>query len=604
MRPWPPSAAHTLRGFEIAVLGGLALWLVGAALVCQIDYYDGYDTVCNTRSFLGTGEPYLANRAPLMGLVLVPAEYLRSALDLHPLDLRPHHVTMALLHAAYLLGVYTLLVQILGRGWPCFVAFLATVPNFLFFTYAPFLTHDLVPGAVFLWMLLLAESFTLEPTWRRWLLLAVLGAAAALLKHMYAVFWIVVLVVQLSHLAVTEHGEDRRRGAKRWLLLAGAAALSGAVTWIALAVSLGPAAPQTPFLARPLRQVAFLLSEAPGAVQFPLWIYLRNAPAFGILTACLVIPATLLALRRGRTERGMAIAWILACTIMHVLPQRQVRYLAFLVPLSAYLVVPVVGVLLQRRITTALVLVVLAASVAPVQPYALLTEAARVLQPWYRDSPIRRFLEPLGREEPRRKPVIVNWTTLSFVPERSSPLAADPYHRVFHFGRHHLRVLLGYEAEDVVVLGSRDPEDLLGWPREAAMIVTEGPPYLNRSTWFQTPSEASVPPTQRLLVAASLVVRPGQQPGTFTCPEGEPVVLRPVRFGSESHVVMEGAVLGEFLRESVCPRLDLPGEASPLRLRRIAPAQFVVEGLGSVLDSPATGPLTVRAFALRRCVRR
>ena len=53
------------------LLGG---WLLAAAAVVDIEYYDGLDSVANARFYTGQSPEYVATRGPLMGLLLIPAE--------------------------------------------------------------------------------------------------------------------------------------------------------------------------------------------------------------------------------------------------------------------------------------------------------------------------------------------------------------------------------------------------------------------------------------------------------------------------------------------------------------------------------------------------
>ena len=56
------------------------LWLIYSAFVLDIEYFDGYDAVINSYYFARDTPLYIAYKAPLMGLILVPAHIL-SQLD-------------------------------------------------------------------------------------------------------------------------------------------------------------------------------------------------------------------------------------------------------------------------------------------------------------------------------------------------------------------------------------------------------------------------------------------------------------------------------------------------------------------------------------------
>ena len=93
---------------------------------------------------------------------------------------------MGTLHWVYAAGVYALLARYYGHGWPTFVAFAAAIPTYMFFSQAPFLSHDIAPGGVLLWMLFLGHEYLEQPRLARWILLVLLGAAVALMKPIYA----------------------------------------------------------------------------------------------------------------------------------------------------------------------------------------------------------------------------------------------------------------------------------------------------------------------------------------------------------------------------------------------------------------------------------
>src|SRR6266498_1388260 len=105
------------------LLTAVGAWLFVAAAVLDIEYYDGLSAICNARYFLGQSVFYVFDRGPFMAWMQMPAEALKGWLALHPLDFRPHHATMALVHVAYLLGVYRVLVDRLGHRWSTLAAF-------------------------------------------------------------------------------------------------------------------------------------------------------------------------------------------------------------------------------------------------------------------------------------------------------------------------------------------------------------------------------------------------------------------------------------------------------------------------------------------------
>ena len=103
--PQAPIASAALPILQPRMAAGLALallvsWQLVAAFVVEVEYYDGFDTIANARFFLGDTDVYIINRSPMFALLLVPAQWLRARLDLHPLDVTFDHLTFGALHVA------------------------------------------------------------------------------------------------------------------------------------------------------------------------------------------------------------------------------------------------------------------------------------------------------------------------------------------------------------------------------------------------------------------------------------------------------------------------------------------------------------------------
>src|SRR5258708_13716487 len=61
-----------------------------------------------------------------------------------------------------------------------------------------------------------------------------------------------------------------------------------------------------------------------------------------------------------RIEESIAIAWMGGLAFLHLLPLREVRYIAFLAPLTACLLVPVLRFVAQRKVALVAAMLVLA----------------------------------------------------------------------------------------------------------------------------------------------------------------------------------------------------------------------------------------------------
>lgn len=478
---------RSLRPPERIVLGLAVLWLAVAAGLVRLEYFDGLDSILNARFFTGTGPRYCETRGPFVGAALIPAEWARHALGLHPLDLRCHHVVTALLHAAYLVGGYAVLRRVFRPGLAVLLAFLAAVPTFVFFSYAPFVSHDIFPGLFLVLMLLLTDDFARGSRRGAWVWLVVLGAAAMAVKPVFSLFWGAVIA---SEIALAGRRDNRQGLARRVALLCGGAAASVAVTTLATAAVVGTIFPETPFLLRGLRHFVYLTIEAhQRMVVEPIWVYVRNAPAYGPLAVLLVVPGLVASWRGTPLQRRFAVAWVALVVAFHLLSVRQVRYLAFLGLATAFVVVPAVESLLRRRWGVAAVVGTLVVSFLPVHPYGVAGEMARIGLPFYRENPARRFLAHLEDDGGRiARPVFVNEFLLSFVPERDTPFAGDLYHDVFHFGTHHLEGFYGLAPEEIISFAPERGEIPRRWPDGAAMILCTTGHMVNRTTWTRGPA--------------------------------------------------------------------------------------------------------------------
>jgi hypothetical protein len=401
-------------------------WLLLAGFLVQIDYSDGYAAVSNSQYMLGISERYFGQRGPLLAILLVPAEWLSNALSLHPLDLRAHHLSMAIIHAGYLIGVYWLLQGQVRHRVAVSIAFLAAMASFVFFSYAPFVSHDLFPGLLFLAMLVAAERFEQQRDWQSWVFLLLAGLSLSLVKHTYAVCWLIVLLVRV--LPWLSRGSLKPSSLRTVFYLGMAAALSGLLSYLVYAWTLHGWAPDIPFWKRPLMQISAVsaaFADDP-TIHYPWWFYLRNFTAgYGILTTLLILPSLVLALRSThRLRQSIALAWLLGMLAMQWIPFKETRYLAYLAPLSAFLMGHLLVFVWRKRARWQIGLVLLLL----VDLFRGGLEASRVVDPFYTSNLFAEFLRPL----PNHEAAVIITRDPSFAPDRFSPLAGDRYHRIFH----------------------------------------------------------------------------------------------------------------------------------------------------------------------------
>jgi hypothetical protein len=433
---------HLTRRLAFALLTTLAIWLAASVFWVNLELDDGYSTIGNSQYFLGISDGYIWQRGPLMAWLLVPAEWLANALDLTAFAVWPHHASMAIIHLLYLTGVWLMLRRHYGARIPVLLGFTAAVPNVLFASYAPFISHDLFPGLILLLMLKLADDFVDRPTSVRWLGLVTLGLAALLIKQTYALFWV---AVGLACAISLQFGAQRGRPSiKPLALLAAGSMASFALAWLVYSWVLIGSFGEQPFLLGPWLQYQGILAnvERGGdlAQTFPPTLYLRNLSAFGYLAMTLALPGAFLCLRSGnRLQRSIAIAWIVLVLIMQHLQFKEVRYLGFLAPLTAFLVVAAIDAIVSfRRAYLALIVLICAVDVALVG-----REALRIAQPYYR-SEVADFLGLFPPREELKGPVVVG-VPMSFIAPDRHAFQADRFHRITHVVIDHLAYLHGYD---------------------------------------------------------------------------------------------------------------------------------------------------------------
>src|SRR6185295_20198515 len=222
------------------------------------------------------------------------------------------------------------------------------------------------------------------PRLRPWLLLVAAGTLAPLVKQTFGVFWIAVLAAHA--LPTLVRADSRYRTPPRALgWLASGAVASGLLTWLIYGIVLADWAPQIPLWLRPYRNLQFLADVYEGTdIRMPLWIYVRNVWAYGRLTTLLLIPGLALSLGGSPRQRRLALAWITGVVFLHALPLREVRYMAFLAPLSAVVIAPALQMVGRRRAGVVVVAVLLFFDVS-----GAAREASKVATAFYRHSELR-----------------------------------------------------------------------------------------------------------------------------------------------------------------------------------------------------------------------
>lgn len=456
----------------------MALWLAWSVYCVNVEPMDGYGAIVNAQHFLGITEGYFWQRTPAVAWMLMPAEYTAHRLGLHPLDVRIHHAFFALIHALYLLGSWVLLERHFGARASTLAAYVAAVPCFVFFSYAPFISHDLFPGALTLLMFVLAARYSRKPRKSTLAALALLGSGLALVKQTYAVVWPALLIASAIVMYLPgAPSVDRRR---HLAFLALSACASGAITWIALSWSLGNSFPETAWWLRPIEQaarvVAHVDSGAPDTDGFDRWLYLRNLAAYGVLAMTLVLPGVCISLWRGSAlQRTVAIGWLLLVTAMSIIEYKEVRYLAFLAPMTAFLLVPAIEAAIAfRRAYASILLLIWVFDLS-----GIVGEASRLRHPFYRETLVN-FFRPLPATAATAQ--FVMDVPLSFVSPERFAFSRDRYHRIFSINGDQIYLLFGY-PRSALISGLREEQLDEPWVQPGSVLfiandmATRRPPF-------------------------------------------------------------------------------------------------------------------------------
>jgi hypothetical protein len=448
--PWVAAVALGCL-LVLAIWLGLSLYWVG------IDFDDGYSTIVNAQHLLGVSSNWVWSRGPLMAVLLIPAEWLSVHLQLQALDPRPHHLLFAVLHLAQAILCWKMFARVHGARPSTLIAWLAAIPTVAWASYAPFISHDIVPGLLLLAMLVLAGHYLERPNRVTWLALVALGFLAAGVKHMHAALWAAVL---LGWVVASGLSPGRRTALRHWLGLGSAAVASAVLTVLAYGLSLDSTFPDLPLWQRPFAQVAAISShwqqfgDPRDFIYQP--VYARNLWAFGLLTVSLLLPGLWFAWRSGKPVlRAAAIAFLAIAVLLQALPFKETRYALVLAPLGGLLIVPAIdAVLAMRRAWLWPLLALLAVDLT----FAT-REALRLRHPFYRDQ-VQSFLADLPpASDPRGAIVMTGF--LSFVAPDSWAFFGDRYHRIVHLSRAQLGPMLGHPPSRFRLL-----EDLAALTRE------------------------------------------------------------------------------------------------------------------------------------------
>lgn len=453
-----------IRYITLSILIIISLWVISSAYFVNVEYTDGYATIANTKVFLNQDilnpkslsfenfPKYFAERMPLNSILLMPAEWLARKLQFNVFDVHLHHLLFGLIHAFYIWIVYWLLYNYYIKKAGSFIAqthlavviaFLASIPSFIFASYAPFLSADIYPGAIFLIMMFLTQRFVDTQHWLTWLMLICLGSCAPLIKHMYAFFWIIIIVVYGIPLLL-----DKRY--RIIIRLFSGALISAALAWLFLSLALRNWDPDSPLWILPYYQVLAIAKAHPlqDQISWPWWFYVNNfAAGYGTLTTVLILPGIGLAFFGKDTFlKKIAVAWILMFLLVTLVPYRETRYLAFLAPLTAFLIVSPIQWLLQyRRFWQVIATLLLSFDLI-----RFTIEATIIYNDFFSSDPIVSFLHIIDATANYKRPIFMPFS-LSFASQNYTPLAGDKLHRIFNL--HQSTIIRLYNHPSIIGIG-------------------------------------------------------------------------------------------------------------------------------------------------------
>jgi len=422
-------------------------WLVACSFLVNGEYGDGYLTIANSRYLFSDNPLYWLQRGPLAAIMLWPVEVLVKLFDIGPFQVTPYHLYSAVLHSTYLLGCWWALRTTGASPTARILAFATAITTVVFYCFSPYLNHDILPGLLFLLMIYIANRWLSEGSRVDALLLVIIGAAAPLIKQTFALFWVVI--VAYGAISMLLRWDDGRVTWRKLGLLAGLAALSGGLTWIGYAWFMAGQWDFIPWYLRPwvlAVGVTEKFSENADMV-FPADLYLRNLHNLGILAMLLVVPGVVVALRGTNARlRMIAVCWLMSAVAIQSVTFREVRYVLFLAPLTAVLIVPAIEWALKRRML--LVAMVLVAAIDQVRGFSV---AADQLTATATIDPVR-FFASAGTEGR-----VVASKTISFVYDARSPLLRDSYHGIYHVSA---RIIFSLQEGETEVYELADTREL------------------------------------------------------------------------------------------------------------------------------------------------
>ncbi len=467
-----PLSEQTINRLFYIIFSIVCCWLLACAWLIEGEYGDGYATIVNSKFLFADAQNYYSIRGPLAAIMLWPVEVALQLFNVSDFSIVPYHFYSAIFHGLYLLGCWLILRRLYGCNSASLLAFIAAILTVVFVAYSPYLSHDIVPGAIFLLMILGVHRWLSVQTLGWAMLVVFLGAMVTLFKQTYAIFWISIVFSVFILLLTKKAPEllDARKLAGL-LLLAG---ISAVISWLGYGFFGQWDFPEESIWTRPVSIIQGVFgnysaetkqNEGSWSEIFPWYIYWINIQNYGISAMLLVVSGLYLALRGFGTLKGhstvkerdsingnkvsedgttnenseisstikshstalfmLAICWLFCFIFVLLLSAREVRYLGFLAPLTMVLIVPTIQKILQFKrlyilLFTAVLLLDVSRSITLGIGY--LTNAGSMQ--------MQKFFSPVNKIPPERR--LLTSRILNFPFLMKSPLWQDRYHGIYH----------------------------------------------------------------------------------------------------------------------------------------------------------------------------
>ncbi len=436
---------QTINRLFYLIFSIVSCWLLACAWLIEGEYGDGYATIVNSRFLFADGPHYLSYRGPVAAIILWPVELLLSLTEISKFSVVPYHLYSVVFHGGYLIGCWLLLRRLYGVSSASLLAFVAAILSTVFVAYSPYLSHDILPGLIFLLMILVIHRWLSVQTFGLAMLMIFLGAAVTLFKQTYAIFWISI-VFSVFILLLTRKAPELINGRKFAILLL-LAGISALISWLGYGFFGQWNFSEQSIWFRPVSIAQFVSNSyssetvnSNGSWEeiFPWYIYWANIHNYGLTAILMVIPGSYLAFRSQNSKQLMlAISWLFSFIFILLLSAREVRYLGFLAPLTMVLIFPVIqNIIHSKRVIILLFSAVFLFDVSRSLTLGIgyLTNAGSMQMGKF-FSPLENVLATDSR--------LFTTKILNFPFLAKSPFWRDRYHGIYHVSDIHLTGLLG-----------------------------------------------------------------------------------------------------------------------------------------------------------------